>query len=219
MRKLALAIAFIILFSGCYKSKEPEGSMVKATGASTVLEHYGMVYNKLYELPNNKQIYYNDYKNILFKSGDNHILLNNTGKDESASSSPVLSPNRKNIAYISPYEFELNGNVYVFDTDTEIAKKVIQVDIKQEDSAKVVKWLDDDRLLVIIGYGKGTVSRGGNLYLYNLKTDELKTLKRADEKEEIVDVNTGKGELLLDVITWDEEFIKYTTKQVRLKHE
>lgn len=218
MRKLALAIAFIILFSGCYKSKEPESTMVKATGASTVLEHYGMVYDKLYELPNNKQIYYNDYKNILLKSADKLILLNNTDKDESASS-PVLSPNKKNIAYISPYEFELNGNVYVFDTDSEIAKKVIQVDIKQEDSAKVVKWLDDDRLLVIIGYGKGTVSMGGNLYLYNLKTDELKTLKRADEKEEIVDVNTRKGELLLDIITWDEEFIKYTTKQVRLNHE
>jgi len=235
-RLLVLAIALIISFSGCYdnkgETKESPDIQVEQPSLSTkvpsgipeednesnVLDFDSNTYNKLYELPNDKQIYYSEYKSILFKSGEKLTLLNDINKDEFASS-PVLSPDKKNIAYISPYEFELNGNVYIFDTDNETAKKAIQVDIKKEDSAKVVKWLDNDRLLVIIGYGKGTVSRGGNLYLYNIKTNELKAVKEVSEMEEIVDVNVGTEGTIIDIITWNEEHTESKTKQVPIVFE
>ncbi|HOV26684.1 MAG TPA: DUF4652 domain-containing protein [Pseudobacteroides sp.] len=235
-RLLVLAIALIISFSGCYdnkgETKESPDIQVEQPSLSTkvpsgipeednesnVLDFDSNTYNKLYELPNDKQIYYSEYKSILFKSGEKLTLLNDINKDEFASS-PVLSPDKKNIAYISPYEFELNGNVYIFDTDNETAKKAIQVDIKKEDSAKVVKWLDNDRLLVIIGYGKGTVSRGGNLYLYNIKTNELKAVKEVSEMEEIVDVNVGTEGTIIDIITWNEEHTEFKTKQVPIVFE
>ncbi|KNY29430.1 DUF4652 domain-containing protein [Pseudobacteroides cellulosolvens] len=233
-RLLILAIALIILVSGCYNNKseiqespdiqikqEPSNtkkplSLPDESQASTVLKHNDKSYTKLFELPNKKQIYYSEEKVILLKSGEKHTLLNDIYIDEFASS-PVLSPDKKNIAYISPYEFELNGNVYVFDTITETSKKVIQVDVKKEDSAKVVKWLDNDRLLVIIGFGKGTVSRGGNLYLYNLKTGELKAIKEVNEMEEIVDINVGTEGPVIDIITWNEEYTEYKTKKVLIK--
>lgn len=235
-RLLVLAIALIISFSGCYdnkgETKESPDIQVEQPSLSTkvpsgipeednesnVLDFDSNTYNKLYELPNDKQIYYSEYKSILFKSGEKLTLLNDINKDEFASS-PVLSPDKKNIAYISPYEFELNGNVYIFDTDNETAKKAIQVDIKKEDSAKVVKWLDNDRLLVIIGYGKGTVSRGGNLYLYNIKANELKAVKEVSEMEEIVDVNVGTEGTIIDIITWNEEHTEFKTKQVPIVFE
>jgi len=235
-RLLVLAIALIISFSGCYdnkgENKESPDIQIKQQTLSTkmpsgipeednesnVLDYDGNTYNKQYELPNNKQIYYSEYKAILFKSGEKHTLLNDINKDEFASS-PVLSPDKTIIAYISPYEFELNGNVYIFDTNTETAKKVIQVDLKKEDSAKVVKWLDNEKLLVIIGYGKGTVSRGGNLYLYNLKTNELKIVKEVSEMEEIVDVNVDTEGTIIDIITWNEEHTEFKNNQVPIKFE
>ncbi len=235
-RLLILAIALIISFSGCYNNKseiqespdiqikqepistrKPSG-ITDENQASMVLKHNDRSYTKLYELPNKKQIYYSEEKIILLKSGERNTPLNDIYKDEFASS-PVLSPDKKNIAYISPYEFELNGNVYVFDTNTETSKKAVQVDIKKEDSAKVVKWLDNDRLLVIIGFGKGTVSRGGNLYLCNLKTGELKAIKEVGEMEEIVDVNVGTKGPVIDIITWNNEYTEYTTKQDPIKIE
>ena len=118
-RLLVLAIALIISFSGCYNNngenressdipvEQPSLSTKVPSGIpeedkeSNVLDYDGNTYNKLYELPNYKQIYYSEYKSILFKSGEKLTLLNDINKDELASS-PVFSPDKKSIPYISP---------------------------------------------------------------------------------------------------------------------
>lgn len=221
MKRLVLyIIVFITLLSGSYNvSKEEKINNNNTTNnkyeEDTTLKYKDVLYNKVYELPNNIQIYYSEDKIILFRLGEKHTLLNST-QDNGYASLPMLSPDKKNIAYISPYEFELNGHVYVFNLENEAIKKVIQVDIVNDDTAKVVKWLDDERLLIIIGFGAGTVRKGGDLYLYNLTTDEFEIIKKANKMEEIVDVNISEEGLLLDVITWDEMYMEYTTKEVIL---
>jgi hypothetical protein len=43
----------------------------------------------------------------------------------------------------------------------------------QQNTPKYVKWVDDNNLLVIVGLGHGTVTRGGILYLMNADTGKL----------------------------------------------
>lgn len=43
----------------------------------------------------------------------------------------------------------------------------------QQNTPKYVKWIDDNNFLTIVGFGYGTVTRGGTLYLMNANTGKL----------------------------------------------
>lgn len=43
----------------------------------------------------------------------------------------------------------------------------------EQNTPKYVKWIDDNNFLTIVGFGHGTVTRGGTLYLMNANTGKL----------------------------------------------
>ncbi|MCK8825912.1 DUF4652 domain-containing protein [Fuchsiella alkaliacetigena] len=205
-----ILIAVTVLLVGC-------SSEVKDT-TSEVLEYEGKVYNKSYQVAAST-IYYSDERSILVKRAEELTLLNDINKDEFASY-PVLAPDQKKFAYISPFEFELKGDVYLYDIENETSNKIIKVGVEKNDTAKVIKWLDNERLLTIIGFGVGTVSRGGDLYLYDLKTEQLSLIKEAEKPyEEIVDVHINEKEITVDIIEWDDQFMEFIDKQTTFNYE
>lgn len=175
-------------------------------------EHNDESFEIAYELPNSQKIYYSKARIILISKGEGYKALNNPDINDGFASFPKLSPDKKNIAYISPFEFELYGNVYIYNIEDDVNNKVVQVDYDKSDTAKVVKWLDDDRLLVIIGFGDGTVSKGGDLYLYNRLSNKTTLIKEVENKKEIVDFEIADDRIILEIITWDEDCREYTTE-------
>lgn len=80
---------------------------------------------------------------------------------------------------------------------------------------KKLQWWDDKNLLVTIGYGFGTITKGGDLFIVNIDTGSAYSVyKTQDDKKEVTDVekvlnNDGSINLKLKLNVYeDENYIK-----------
>lgn len=180
---------------------------------------YNEKFEIIYQLPNAIKIHYGDNKTILVEKNNEKIEIIDKGINNRFASIPLLSSSNKEMVYIAPYEFELNGDVYIYNFENETNRKIVDVssvNLERDDTAKVLKWLDDDRLLIIIGFAAGTVSRGGDLYLYNFASEDLVLLKDVttayNNHEEIVDFVIQKEKVIIEIISWHEDLQNYDTR-------
>lgn len=93
-------------------------------------------------------------------------------------------------------------------------QKIYKLSFKDESiqySPKKLQWLDDKNLLVIIGYGFGTITKGGDLFIVNIDTGSTYSVyKTQDDKKEITDVekivsNDGSINLKLKLNVYEDE--------------
>lgn len=237
-RNLVCIIVVTIILTGCMNKPNGENSSLNTVdnekGGSKVVENElsadlekendviikseeGLKYNNqvfelIYELPNSTNIYYSDSKAILLeKAGERKVVIDENLSNK-FSSAPQLSPDGKNLVYIAPFEFELNGNVYIYNLEKDTNDKVIPMSLKTDETAKVVKWVNDDKLLVIIGCAVGTVSKGGKLYEYNRSTKAFSLLMDPGNDEEIIDFEVIEEHIKLEMITWNDDATSYTTQ-------
>lgn len=139
----------------------------------------------------------------------------------SSTSLPSTSPDNKSIAYITPFEWEAIGELYIYDMEHGWSREAIKrEDIGNQNSIKAAKWLDDRYILTIIGFGYGTVSVGGDLYLYDTENKKLELIIDADSLEqalpegriEIMDFDIVEDKITMKIAKHDEEFMKYTVE-------
>lgn len=92
---------------------------------------------------------------------------------------------------------------------------------------KAVKWITDETLLIIVGYGYGTISPGGKLYLLNvdkadtIAADPLNSAKLDEKKNsqisKILDIRYSEGkplEIDVEVTIYDDDaFINSHTEK------
>lgn len=109
-------------------------------------------------------------------------------------SRPVMSPDNLYSSYIAPLEWEAPGNLYVYDLRKGENKTCIRPD-EYGNIPKYVQWLNNETLLVLIGFAHGTVSIGGNLFKYNIVFDEL------------TQITDYPGEIQITKIKLTDEFV------------
>lgn len=81
---------------------------------------------------------------FIYPNGKEKIIENNFA------SKPVYSPSGKQVAFISPLEWETIGKIYNFDLNTQ--EKTMLAEFDDEKLApKDVVWLDEENLVVILG--------------------------------------------------------------------
>ena len=121
-----------------------------------------------------------------------------TGEKEATAfefpSEPVVSPNGKHTVFIDPLEWETLGELYIF--DNTIGGFETLINPENDLTPKYVKWVDDNTLAVIIGFGYGTVQIGGNLYTYNIKTKEKKQITDFERHIQITSFDVLEGNQL-----------------------
>lgn len=164
------------------------------------------IYSELYNLGNDIIILFGEKTTIKINTKTEEGYISNT-----FSSVPVLSPDNKRLAFISPYEFELLGELHVYNIDTKEKETIInRIDIGNQDTVKKVEWLDDRYLLTIIGYGYGTVSRGGSLYMVDTNDNSLKLLiAPEEERTEIMDFYITDEKITIIYAKHDEDYMEY----------
>lgn len=181
-------------------------------------------------------LYYHEIKN-------NDITQYNSGpliikKDDKlelialySTSTPEISPNKRRIAYITPYEWESIGELYIYDMDIEddnpkkSLKTIDREDIKNQYTIKAAKWIDDRHILTIIGFAYGTVTVGGDLYLYDTESKKLELILEAGsldknlakERMEIVDFNITNDKIAIKMAKHDENYMEYTLEERNMK--
>lgn len=138
---------------------------------------------------------------------------------------PKVSPNKSRLIYISPYEWEVLGDLYLCNlsgenTKSEVilsAKKVSEI-VAPMQKIKVAKWKNNDELYLIIGQGYGTVSEGGDLYTYDIIKNKLSIVYKCDDREEVVNFEVNKDEINLTIVKFNKELEpdKYILKVIKL---
>ncbi|OEF99902.1 hypothetical protein BHF71_07260 [Vulcanibacillus modesticaldus] len=167
-------------------------------------------FEKIAQLNNGEELYYGYYETSYGK----YIVIKRNSDIKVISkgfpSRPKVSPNGKMVAFIDDLDFEMIGNLFIYDTVSKNKIKLTNYNYKQENTVKALEWLDDDHILLIIGFGYGTITRGGDLYIYDLNKEELEKILDAGERREIVDVKVKEADLKLTIVVWtDDNYTEY----------
>ncbi|MEC3543931.1 DUF4652 domain-containing protein, partial [Bacillus thuringiensis] len=116
------------------------------------------------------KLYYDDSAGIITvenEHGVRKILA------DSFSSEPKFSPDGTKAVYITPLEWEVSSDLYLFDLQTGNQIKIDLCINTEREKAKDVEWVNDSNLIIIIGLLHGTVSVGGDIYRYILDDKNL----------------------------------------------
>ncbi len=118
------------------------------------------------------------------------------------------------------------GKVYLKEIQTNKVWLLKINEVKDQKSPKYLEWIDDENLLVIIGHGYGTISKGGNLYCINIKNDTIIPIYEAkDDKNEVMSVekvnnNLGKTSLILKINVYeDDNFTKSHKEEITISND
>lgn len=125
-------------------------------------------------------------------------------------SKPVYSPDGLHSAYIAPLEWEELGKLYMYDLKNGENKVCITPD-EHNNIPKYAQWLNNDILLVIIGFGDGTVSIGGNLFAYSLLDGTLRNITNYPSNIQITKIKVVADDIILTGI----EYIDDTMNEFR----
>lgn len=120
------------------------------------------------ELAGGYVIYYNDSTDLSITKTDGENQQ--TVFTDDFCSTPVVSPNKGKAVFLYPYDFELLSDIMLFDAATGTVTTLPEPDdLALQHTPMRLTWLNDEVMLVIVGYGYGTITRGGDVYYYDLK--------------------------------------------------
>lgn len=139
------------------------------------------------------ELRYNAQKRIVYIEAENKNAI----LEENFPSKPILSPDNKKAIYISPYEWELIGDIYVVHLDTYEKEKIYESNNKDL-TPKDITWINDNEIGIILGYPYGTVATGGDIYRYNIKEKELHLLYEFHDEIQITDIDYENCHLVLE---------------------
>jgi hypothetical protein len=100
------------------------------------------------------------------------------------------------------------ATIYLKDiiTDEKWYFQLIEDSNTRQNSPKNLEWYDDENMLVVFGYGYGTLSLGGDLYLFNINTNKFTAVYDIkDKKNQIISVQKSGENLLLFMEIYDDE--------------
>ncbi len=144
-------------------------------------------------------------KELTVIDGDKEIVINDNYPSE-----PVISPDKSNLVYISPYEWETLGELYLYNSRNNSNELILDIDsMPQQNTVKQVKWINNDYLLAIVGYGMGTVSVGGNVYLIEVETTETEVFYTTEESQEVKNIEITGDKILFEIADFDEQYMDY----------
>lgn len=174
-------------------------------------------------LADGKEVYYKfdaPYKSRQIAS---EIYISDNGElttlSDVASSIPQINAEKTKVAFVQNVGFEKLGKLYIYDnhlyqlTSNELKEK--------EDSQRTLKdctWYQD-KLLVILGFNSGTITEGGDVYMVNVDTGDLRMVIDAKDMVEIVNISYVNPNLEYELLYWmDENYVetKYINKSIVL---
>ncbi len=142
---------------------------------------------------------------LIVKDGDEVKIINDYYPSE-----PVISPDKSRLVYISPYEWEKIGQLYLYDARNEENEIILGTDdIPEQDSVKQVHWVNDEYLITIVGYGMGTVSVGGDVYLTDIENEVSKKIFEAENRQEVKNIKITEDEIIFEIAEFDENYLEY----------
>lgn len=135
-------------------------------------------------------------------------------------SPPVLSPDGRRMAFISPREWEMLGEVFLYDgMYREKTRILCREDIPHQETPKELLWMDHRYLLIIMGFAYGTVSVGGDVYVLDTQTQKLSMFYETQERQEVKAMYRDDHDFTFVLALHDEEYMDYEIEEMHILYE
>lgn len=143
---------------------------------------------------------------LSIRSGETVSII--SSKDEYPSK-PVISPNARKVTYIAPFEFEMAGEIWLYDSHQNKPDKVLsEDDFPPDKSPNRLYWIDDEHLLISIGNKYGTINSTRQLLVYSLNDKRLEEKVVLETHQHISDLTITSTGIDLVIQTYDSNFEK-----------
>lgn len=119
---------------------------------------------------------------------------------------PVVSPDKRQYAFVEGVGFERKGTLKLYKEgklEDFVSEEIAGLDDKSR-TIKSCEWLDSSHVLSLIGYDTGTISQGGDVYLINLETGDIRLIVDSKEGFEIAGVGYEDDVLKYTVVAWED---------------
>lgn len=132
------------------------------------------------------------------------------------------SPNKKFKATIEgkgQYAIEEGiATVVIKEMENNKMMKYSIIPYEKQLTPKYIQWLDDENLLLIIGFPYGTITKGGDLYMLNIQSNNnYLVYDTKDKKKEVTSLQKinrdGKLDLKLDLNVYDDDEFNKSHKE------
>ena len=90
------------------------------------------------------------------------------------------SPDRTKVIF-NDFQAEYTAHVYMYDMEKRETKELLMPDLPEYRTVTNMEWLDDRYFLFVVQYNTGLVVRGGDVYVYDTKTDEYKAIIKSED--------------------------------------
>ena len=84
---------------------------------------------------------------------------------------------------LNDYDFEVNAKVYMYDVEKRKTRQLPITNLPEQTTVEDMEWLDDRYFLFIVQFDAGTIVRGGDVYIYDTKTDQYKAIVKNTDKK------------------------------------
>jgi len=100
--------------------------------------------------------------------------------------SPHFTPDSSKFIFVTG-EQDDPGELFLYDTQTAALDTLVKHKGNGDNTPKKADWLTGQHLIVLVGYGWGHCSWGGDIFVYNLKKRQLQKIIQCRKNEEIED--------------------------------
>jgi len=70
----------------------------------------------------------------------------------------------------------------------------------------IIEWWDNEHLIIVAGFGYGTIDYGSEVYSLDVNTGKLTNLYiRKDKKYQILDMKKVSNELIFELLIYDDD--------------
>jgi hypothetical protein len=104
--------------------------------------------------------------------------------------------------------------IYVKDIKTN---KIVKYEVIKDTQSTIknIQWWDNEHLIVVTGFAYGSVSYGSDIYSLAVDTGKFSALYQVkDEKQQIVEVQKVKNDLILQLIIYEDDNYNISHKAV-----
>jgi len=135
-------------------------------------------------------------------------------------SRPKISPEGDKISFIDYVGFEGRGDLYIYEIDSNTLRRITDAKsyIGSDVTVKDIEWIDNDNIFFIMGFDTGTITQGGNLYLFDSDLNTVKLIYKTDLKEEIADIVIDNFDIIMTIVYWtDDNYEHYEYREEKYK--
>lgn len=204
MRRFVVSLCIVALFTvtACQNEKEKDADPVQPS--------FKLIWNETVQYPEN------DPPFIKVKREDKWQEISNI---DDYPSKPNISADQKSMVFVSPYEFEMAGDAWLYNIEKNEKKQIYtHQQAGEQKSVKNVLWFNDKNVLILTGNTYGTVPSSRTLYLLNVNNDKIEQIVQLETNQNLREIEVkDETSITYTVDTYDDEMLNFTSAKESVK--